>query len=169
MLELRILENVKNNERVLDIGAGDLSLARRLVEKGAAVTAIDKRNPDIIPSGVTFYLGDAQEMQQFISKEELFDVIIALNVIQFLEKEYVLTEMIPELVRRMTHNGKIYIETFSAPPVPSFSAGFLKSFYIMEDFSYFNLKYQATGKEQIKEADQNVRMFSFTDVIIAND
>jgi trans-aconitate methyltransferase len=106
----------------LDLGAGKCKDAISFVKRGASVIAVDQKSPEEKIQGKIIFI--QQAVQEYISgleNEERFDLIYARNLLQFLDKAYVLEIMLPKLVRCLNRNGTIAIQTFLRESEPSFN------------------------------------------------
>ena len=155
-----ILDKIKPGMRILEGGAGNLSFAQEMAEKGAVVTAVDIRQPSTIPSGVDFKKADIIDFRPDIK----YDVIVLLNVLQFCEKTAVLESLLPRLLQALMHGGLLCIETFSAVPEPPLPIT-VRSVYSTQDFvGEGEVVFESDGTESVTQ-DGVVRMFHYLDYV----
>lgn len=94
-------------ERVLDLGANDGSLSRKIASSGAAVTAVDMNLPDRIAQVEALRI-DLDTNFPEVFNNRLFDTVIALDVIEHLHSPETAVERIAKLTR---NNGFLLAST----------------------------------------------------------
>lgn len=104
----------------LDLGCGEGSVARFMAFHGLEVLAIDKQY-DFPPRlkrepGVRYQQADLHGWKP----EGSWDIMALLNVIQFLDKGYVLGDFLPRLAACLSPGGLIEVLTFA--PTETFEA-----------------------------------------------
>lgn len=134
---------------VLDLGAGkEGKFARNFVNRGAMVIAVD-RDP-LEEKGRMDYIfirSRAEDYVQSLENEERYDLIHIRNLVQFLNKDFVLDLMLPKLASCLKPRGILAIQTFKQSPVPPFEHN---------NHSYFDaadLKKSLSGTEILLEVE----------------
>ena len=105
---------------VLDLGAGKGVEASHLASLGFRVDAVDRQNFDVLDTRVNWHV---KAIEAFMSEQEntsVYDGILLQNIIQMLDKEWVLNTALPQLVSLLRPNGVMVIETFWKEPEPRF-------------------------------------------------
>ncbi len=152
MIKEKILEEVKENDFVADIGSGDLTLARDIINLGAEVWAYDliKGDTFIESSRLHFFYLDLNTGDYNFTKNT-FNTVLLLNSLQFVKKEIVIKKLLPDLVGSLKEKGKIYIETFTRLPESSkMDFPSLNSFYAASDFSIPGTEIRLCNEGSIK-------------------
>ena len=99
---------IKTKKTALDIGCAHGGRSYQLAEMGLSVTAIDKNLPNVLPCHNIKFVED--DIRQF--NFEHYDVILAINILQFLDKasqHVVLTH----IVQSLNSDGLLFIESFT--------------------------------------------------------
>ncbi len=162
-----IIKSIVPGMTVLDVGAGDFELAKKLALAGARVTAVDVRQPSTLPDGITFFQTDIVDYKT----NDLYDVILLMNVLQFLKKDQVMDDVLPRLLSMLKTEGSMYIETFSKNPEPPFPNLPISSTYTEEDFQAaagkygFTVSYAASGSETLTQQAEE-RTYHYVDCIL---
>lgn len=112
-----------NAKTFLDLGCGPGRVSRYAAFRGLNVLAIDRWR--MVPERIrgmerVRYL--QKDLHNWSPEEETWDIMVLLNVIQFLDRDYVLETFLPRLVTRLNPAGLIEIETFSPGAGESFNA-----------------------------------------------
>ncbi len=156
----RVLSLVEPSSRVLDLGAGNCTFARAAEAYGAIVAAVDQRVP-AQPSSNFLHL-TIEEWA--LLRPETYDLICSFNLIQFLEKSWVLTTLLPRCIAQLAPNGRLVIQTFTSPPSPAFD---IVSAYTVEDFLRLGLRVEHINSytETSEGLDGTIRTFHLCDFI----
>jgi SAM-dependent methyltransferase len=114
-LFLKALPFVTTWENILDIGAGYLNETRYLLDKGHAVTAIDRNPlPEILVPKVSEKLTYVQtDFHVFIYPQSKYDFIIALFSLSFTEPEQ-FPQFFAELIESLAVGGVLVGNVFSS-------------------------------------------------------
>lgn len=162
-----VLKLVKPDDRVLDVGAGLGHQAERFARAGAVVTAIDKRvNSEL--HDVTWH---KISVEDFIAdnNNQKYKIIFSQNLLQFLDKEWVFSKLLPWLKDHLEPGGIIAIKTFYQEPEPVFPRPCL-SFYSAEELlsGFDDFQIILEGQNEIVDFDINkvIRNFFITSLII---
>lgn len=106
----------------LDLGCGPGSISRYAASRGLSVLAIDRWR--VVPERIRGMEGVRylqKDLHHWSPEEETWDIIVLLNVIQFLDRGYVLETLLPRLVKHLKPAGLIEIETFAPGSMESFN------------------------------------------------
>ena len=129
---MRILDtfysSLKPGWRVLDLGAGEGKQAKIITGLGATVVAVDIKSPKVNIPLVTWNTLSIEEWIKRPFDNNPFDAVLARNIFQFFEKEYLKGVLVPGLSERLKSEGLIAVETFYKEPDPPFERPF-KSFW----------------------------------------
>lgn len=130
------LSGIKPGQRVLDLGAGGGDFVRMFVDRGARVTAVDPRIPEIQDVMIN---SKRMEIEEFCAAEnpDRYDLIFARNVIQFLDKNWTLENLFPWMEEHTSQQGIIAIETFYKDPEPPFDHPMRALYTLGELMNYF--------------------------------
>ena len=109
---------------VLDLGAGEGKQAKHMIELGVRVIAVDRNIPKEKDESITWKNLPIQEWLVRLHDNDLFDAILARNVLQFLDKTLIEIELLPILSKHLKKGGIFAIETFYDEPVPPFEHAF---------------------------------------------
>lgn len=120
---------VQPGSRLLDLGAGQGAQAHLFATLGARVTAIDPlaRAADRVE-------WVAMSVEQWCSTEprRSYDIIFTRNLLQALERKWVLDLLLPTVAARVNERGIVAIETFFAPPEPPWEGAPPSTFTVKE-------------------------------------
>jgi len=165
MITEEIKKDVRKGMIVLDVGAGDLKLAKKLVNKGALVDAIDIVIPTNPLSEVNFFKASFEEIPSILINKK-YDMVIALNSLQFCDKTFALNVLLPLFMEILKEGGRLYLETFLKKPTGFFPK--IKSFYSLKDFEKFGtVVYGVEDYEEDHKINRHVPVgIHFTDCII---
>lgn len=98
----------------LDLGCGSGSASRYAAFRGLNVLAVDRGR--MVPErirGVTRIRYLQKDLHSWSPGEETWDIMVLLNVLQFLNRDYVLETFLPKLAWCLNPGGLIEIETFA--------------------------------------------------------
>lgn len=99
---------LKIKKTALDIGCAHGSRSYQLAQMGLSVTAIDKALPNVLPcQSIKFIETDVRD---FIF--ESYDVILAINVLQFIDKK-TQQAILNKIIKSLTPEGLLFIESFT--------------------------------------------------------
>jgi len=137
------LDAVPARSRVMDLGAGPGHLARQLVDKGCAVTVVDRLPPTEVPRGTEVLLRDldADPLELDLSR---VDVILLLDVIEHLQEP---ERFLAALRRNLDHRPRTLILT-----TPNVAFGIQRLMLLAGQFNY--------GKAGILDRT-HTRLFTF--------
>ncbi len=114
------LNKVESGMIGADLGAGCGRWAQVLANRGALITAVDKiAAPEGCHHRIAWAQMRVEEWLEQLDPRARFDFIVTFNLIHFLDREYVLNELIPKLATRIHPGGWIAIRTFYQDPEPS--------------------------------------------------
>lgn len=163
-----ILNNIRSDITVLDLGSGDGAFARMFAERGAIVTAVDTMFCPPNEESITFQKASVEE---FVGRNEAsqYDLVFMRNILQFLDKNWVFEELFPWLEGRIKNNGVVGIETFYQDPKPPFDHS-VRSLYTPTELTQHFVSWQEL---YAKEYDQDnldmrgmLRHFYVSDLIV---
>jgi len=162
---------VHSGDAALDLGAGKGIHALAMTKKGAFVTALEKKigEEHIQSSSIQWHSDDIRDWVKKTTDTELYNIILAKNLLQFCAKEWVLSTLLPVLKRILKHGGVIGIETFGAPPEPPFAQSHHSYWSLKElesEFGEWEKIFLYTGAEQRKDMGGISRKFFITDIIL---
>lgn len=164
-----LLDHVLPGMRVLDIGAGEGVHAKYFVEKGASVLGIDRSAPNPKINGVSWMTADASDFPW--SKSGVFNIIVLRNLIQFLPKDFVLNQLLPELKTHLAPEGFLGIVTFTAAPIPPFE-GSNHSYYsvkeLKESLQDMRVIYETESVGDKNDRNGTQREFHLSEIIVQN-
>lgn len=155
-----VLSLLSPHTRVLELGAGKCGFARAAEAYGAVVTAVDQHTP---MQPCTRFLHLTVEEWMHLQPEQ-YDLICSFNLIQFLDKSWVLNTLLPHCITQLAPNGRLAIQTFTAPPIPPFE---IMSAYTAEDFLQLGLRVEhiSTTSETCEGLDGTIRTFHLCNFI----
>ncbi len=163
-----VLKFLKPEDTVLDLGAGLGKQAERFAETGALVTAVDKRTNPKVKNIIWHKI----PVEDFISNEnnkQKYQIIFSQNLLQFLNKEWVFSELLPWLNNHLEPGGIIAIKTFYQQSEPAFPEP-LSSLYNADELQNFFNDYKVILKnqEEIIDSDMKgkIRKFFLTKLIV---
>ncbi|MBU1032686.1 MAG: class I SAM-dependent methyltransferase [Patescibacteria group bacterium] len=164
------LARVQPGIKVLDLGAGQGIHACWMARKGARVVAVDKKKPPTDTAGVRWIQSSIEEWYEQMPDQVQYDAILAKNVLQFLRRDWVIKQLLPELVSRLKPNGVLALETFYQSPEPVFEWLSETSHYTLEDLSPFFFNWKVLAKRQepkkMRGIDGKRRKFFLTGLIV---
>lgn len=160
-----------NKGKVLDLGAGAGKQAEKFLEAGASVIAVDIKKPKKQNQKIIWKKSSLEEFISSSDFNDVYDVIFMQNIIQFLDKKWILATLMPVLQRHLSKNGIMAIRTFYKNPAPPFNRPPL-SFYKINALLFLfkgwevlfarQFKYDGPGLDGIK------RCFYLSDLIVKN-
>lgn len=155
-----VLSLLSHHIRVLELGAGECGFARAAEAYDAAVTAIDWHTP--MQPCTRFMQLNIEEWVHL--QPEQYDLICSFNLIQFLDKSWVLSTLLPHCIAQLAPNGRLAIQTFTAPPIPPFE---IVSAYTAEDFLQIGLHVEhiSAASETCEGLDGTIRTFHLCNFI----
>ena len=126
-----LINNLQPKSLVVDLGAGDGRWSRVLQAAGHKVIAVDKQTKptDVI---VDWQVSSAQNWVTDLKNNFRADGWLIKNLLQFIEKDYVLQELLPKIANHTPAEGVVAIETFYQPPNPPFAKPH-KYYYSLSD------------------------------------
>lgn len=164
------LARVAPGNCVLDLGAGQGTQAQWMARRGALVTAVDKKMPPSGLAGIDWIQSSIEDWFARLPAEARFDAILAKNVFQFLNRDWVLQQLLPDLAARLNPGGLMGIETFYQPPEPAFEWLTETAHYTLADLSAFFFNWKVLSKQQqpvrTRGLDGVKRKFFLTDLIV---
>lgn len=163
-----VLKLLKQGDFVLDLGAGEGRQAERFMEAGAVVTAIDKKS-DVKLKNIDWRKTSVQDFIADNKNNQKYGIIFSQNLLQFLDKAWVFSELFPWLNNHLEPSGIIAIKTFYQEPEPAFSEP-LVSLYNAEELQKGFADYQVILKNQAEvtgpDMKGKIRKFFITKLII---
>lgn len=111
---------IKSGMTALDLGAGPGNQTLRMAELGARVFAVDRSFDPVTHANVVWRKMQIEDWLAGEGAKIAFDVILARNVIPFLEKPYVRDTLVPTLAKSMPTGGLFAISAFFQDPEPPF-------------------------------------------------
>ena len=112
----QFIKRLPSGGRVLDVGAGKGVEASHLASLGFRVDAVDRQDFGVSDTRVNWH---AKTIESFMSEQanaSVYDGILLKNIIQMLDKEWVLNTAFPQLISLLRSNGVMAIETFWKEP-----------------------------------------------------
>lgn len=162
------LDSLAPGRSFLDLGAGDGRNALRYANLGATVTATDVRPcpAELTHDRITWVRADIRD---FANRHEKYDAIFAINLIQFLEKEFVRTKFRDFLTRSLRPGGTCALRAFRGQPTPSFEGSAFASFWNCENLVEMLQDFQVISKSDYDREGTdyrgNKRTFRLTECI----
>ena len=135
---------LQKSNYVLDLWSGTGFLSLVAASYGAKVIAIDNTSmtKKFQPSpylydhpNITFYNDELSNIELYKNKQ--FDCIILSYVIIFLDKQFFLTTLLPQLLSQLSEHGVIYLNYFAEDDF--IQQHHATSFYTREDFTQYNI------------------------------
>ena len=167
-LTSQFIEQLSPNSTVVDLGSGAGMYSKKLLDLGHQVIAVDKRIVLDVP-GIDFRHQTIQDFITNLPPDFKADGWLLKNVIQFIDKEYILNTLIPILKARTSPNGVIAIETFFKDPEPAFDHPFA-SYYHLTDltplFSDWNTLYEKKEMDEHSDMNGTIRNFAITSLLV---
>jgi Methyltransferase domain len=164
------IANLRPHAHIADLGAGDGRWSKVLAESGMRVLAVDRKEPAERHVGVEWHVGDVEGWLDALASSEKFDGFLLKNVLQFFEKEWVSTVLLPELRAHAAEGAVVCIETFFAPSEPPLKGQV--SFYRAEElavaFSGWKVLLQEESDDVAKDLTGNERRFHLARIILKN-
>jgi len=162
------LKFVKSGDSVLDLGAGNGSKTERFLEKRARVRAVEKKIVDSPNLRINWVEARIEDYAPHMLPRELYDMIFIANVIQFLDKQWVLETLFPTLQNHLLPQGVIAVETFFQHPKPSI--GGVEDLYSLKEllplFDGWHILLSQQFDADRLDLKGNMRHFYLTDLIV---
>lgn len=111
---------VKPGATALDLGAGPGHQTLRMAELGARVFAVDRTFEPVSHEKVVWRKMRIQDWLPGEGSKIAFDIVLARNVIPFIEKGYVSGTLVPALTASMPSGGVFALSAFFRDPEPPF-------------------------------------------------
>ena len=153
---------------VLDLGAGDGHFTRMFADQNARVIAVDPKFSGIENKNITIF---RMRLEDFIKQNSTtkYDAVFMRNVLQFLDRNWVMKTLIPWLDENVMSQGVVGIETFYQNPIPSFDQSVSSLFTVRELLENFQ-GWQTLLKDQHEhfspDLQGNKREFFTSDLIV---
>src|SRR5690606_42120300 len=112
------IHHLRPNSTVVDLGSGPGQYSKKLLDHGHQVIAVDKKIVLDTP-GIDFRHQTIQDFITNLPSGFKADGWLLKNVIQLIDKEYILNTLIPTIKAHTNPNGAIAIETFFKDPESS--------------------------------------------------
>lgn len=161
-------DRLRPGAEVLDLGAGDGRFSNLFAKHGAVVTAVDYKDKHAKGTEVDFVRMDIKDYIEQVSTRQ-YDLIFMRNVIQFLDKAWVLQTLLPWTDQHTKSGGDIAIETFHKDPRPPFAHP-MRSLYTLDDLVGDAARWEVVYKQQYEHDGSDmsgaVRHFFTTDLIV---
>ena len=164
------IHHLRPNSTVVDLGSGPGQYSKKLLDHGHQVIAVDKKIVLDTP-GIDFRHQTIQDFITNLPPDFKADGWLLKNVIQFIDKEYILNTLIPTLKAHTNPNGVIAIETFFKDPEPAFDRPFTSYFYLYELtplFSDWNTLYKQEEMDEHSDMNGTIRNFAVTTLVTIN-
>lgn len=171
-LRLRLLQRLSPGMNGLDLGAGDGRWTFTYARKRTRITAVDlEPSPGNLPIGTSWIQADIQSGLDAILGDHHtpFNFVFCYNMIQFLDREFTLHQLLPDLGRHVAPGCHLALRTFWAPPTPNIPKP-IKSLYQADDL-LSALEGWRIDTAQEYEADgpsmdgRTMRTFRLTDIL----
>ncbi|MBT4649095.1 hypothetical protein HOC14_02080 [bacterium] len=163
------LKYVKPDNKILDIGSGEGNFTQMFLERGAIVTTVDTKSSSLQDN--TRLTIKEMKIEDFCATEvnTQYNLIFIRNIIQFLDKNWVLEIFFPWISEHITNNGIVAIETFYKDPEPLF-INLMQSLYSLKELnSYFMTWKEIYSKEYSHvslDMDGKTRKFFTSSLIV---
>ena len=164
----RVIEYFKPGHKVLDLGAGNGWFARKAVERGAIVTAVDLKDAPQELSGIRWIKQDVVSFVANWPTQESYDIIFSRNLIQFLSGEWVKKSFFPNVLEHLSKNGMLALQTFFQDPEPSFERPLISRYaaeVLQENLSSLKIIHIRQFKENALDMKGTPRTFYITNCI----
>lgn len=162
------LSQIRPDWRVLDLGAGDGRFSQMFVDRGAKVTAVDPKFSGEELSGISI---ERIKIEDFIEQKSniKYNAIFLRNILQFLDKNWVIEKLVPWLNENLLPEGVVGIETFYQNPIPAFDKP-VSSLYAAQELSGYFKSWQIILIKQYEHFSPdlrgNKRHFFTSDLIV---
>ena len=158
---------IKPGHRVLDLGANQGEYSQIFIDNGAKVTAVDYNLPDLLGKDI---IVKKMKVEEFINQDsDKYDMVFMSNILQFLEKQWVVEILVPWLDKHMTTDAVIGMRTFYQEPEPPFDHPMI-SLYTIGDLTHYFMSWQELYAKQYDhygpDMKGNTRHFFISDMII---
>ena len=166
----RFYKLIQPGFRVLDLGAGQGKQAKKALELGTQVIAIDRDEPMSRDPAIQWHI---EPIEQWINSAEIhsFNAVLVRNVIQFFDKKFVADTLLPKLKTLAKEKGVVAIETFYRNPEPPFEKDFL-SYWTKDElennFADWEIIYSTMYAADGKDLGGQDRRFYRTNLIAKN-
>lgn len=162
---------LKPNDEVLDLGAGLGKQAKFFAENGCKVTAVDANSKvEFKDLSIDWHLATIEDfISQSEYQNEKWSLIFSQNLLQFLEKDFVLNNLVPWIENHLVLGGLVAIRTFYQNPEPPFPKPLVSLYQLNELMEMFSGWQVILGKQfdQIGPSlDGSTRRFFCIDFII---
>lgn len=165
----KLLSYITPNYRILDLGAGNGTHAEKFARIGARVVAVDRKKPTTQHPLIEWHSMDIENFLLKLNSTENFNLVLLHNIIQFLNKEWVISTLIPQLEAHLQANGILAIKTFFQEPSPPFERP-CTAFYTLNELLPFFLKWEklhaATYAIDTPDMRGKIRHFYLTELIV---
>lgn len=106
--ELHLNWETLHNKSILDLGAGEAGFAQEAQKRGIPVICIDRHEPDTIPKGIEYIIGNANSMP---FQENTFDLVVSFGgPPSGVESRQQLRRIISEILRVLKPGGEFHFE-----------------------------------------------------------
>ncbi|MEZ4210119.1 MAG: class I SAM-dependent methyltransferase [Patescibacteria group bacterium] len=167
-LTSQFIELLPPNSTVVDLGSGPGIYAKKLLDLGHQVIAVDKKIVLDIP-GIDFRHQSVQDFIINLPPDFKADGWLLKNVIQFIDKKYVLNTLIPTIKNHTNPNGIIAVETFFKDPEPAFDHPFT-SYYHLTDLTPllldWDIQYLKEEVSENKDMNGTIRSFAIISLLV---
>lgn len=165
----KLLLCITPNSRVLDLGAGGGKYAEKFARLGARVVAVDRKKPTMQHPLVEWRSMLIEDFLPTLTPTETFNLILLHNIIQFLNKKWVISTLIPQLKAHLRADGILAIRTFYQEPSPPFEKP-CTSFYLQSELLPLFLKWENLHVDMydtdVPDMRGRIRHFYLTELMV---
>lgn len=114
------LESIPEGGLAVDLGSGIGKYATQMAEQGHHVIAVDQKPYPVEYPNVEFVTSTVQDWLHSLPENFQASAYLVRNLIQFMDKDYVLHTLFPQIAKYLVSGGIIGIVTFTKQPEPAF-------------------------------------------------
>jgi len=152
----KFLELLPTGALVVDLGAGDGKWSEKLVEAGHRTIAVEKKEVKSPNGNIDWQNMAVADWLESLPDDFVADGYWLKNVLQFLDKEFVLKKFLPALHNHIHKNGVIAIETFTKSPDPEFAKNH-PSYYRTDELERVFKDWEIIWSEEVEKIGRDMK------------